>query len=273
MRTHQLHNYHVLIYTHVKRTKLQFWRNFEGQSLKFLSASTRLPVFLLSAPSAPLSVRSLARVWRVSSWPTGEGGNKVLSALAAAGHKGLKTRFQPKSVLRNGMYAVIMLLECGIRPTLAGFDIRLDNNTHYVHHYYPLAGEPVKAFTGHERNSVMKEHQKGYHDFMTEAKVLRELLAEGLIHELGDGGKGHEGGNDHGGSHQHDGSHGGDGSPGGDAHSAGASSGGAKAPEVSRAAALAAATAALHPAPQKPALQFRTQPIRWIPHPNDAHHR
>eukprot|EP00899_Mesostigma_viride_P021883 jgi/Mesvir1/29697/Mv00931-RA.1 len=162
----------------------EFWSGFEKRhQIKVISASTRLPAFLLTAPSAPLSVRTMRHVYRFQPWPTGALANAVLSRLATL-DPSISTRFRPETVLRNGMYSIMLLLECGIRPTLAGFDVNYSRDAPYVHHYYPLANEPVQAFVGAEKQATVLEHEKGYHDFETEAKVLQELLAAGAVVEL-----------------------------------------------------------------------------------------
>eukprot|EP00899_Mesostigma_viride_P018349 jgi/Mesvir1/26515/Mv16172-RA.1 len=169
----------------------KFWSNFDNtQDLKVISASSRIPAFLFTAPSAPLGVRTMRNVYRFQPWPLGKLANKVLDKLQKY-EKGIKARFNSKTVLRNGMYCIILLIECGIRPTLAGFDINYDPNQGYVHHYYPLDNEPVQKFTGRGAIAAAKEHEKGYHDFDVEGQVLRELLAANVIMQM-DASKGND---------------------------------------------------------------------------------
>eukprot|EP00899_Mesostigma_viride_P002841 jgi/Mesvir1/12558/Mv20423-RA.1 len=158
----------------------------DGHALKFLAASNRFPAFLLASPYAPPSVRFMETVWRLQAWPTGNLANSVLDRLNRNGYSGLKSRFQPKSILRNGMYLIMLLLECGIKPYLAGFDIHLkaDARDPYTHHYYPIPGENVVHAQGAQKAELIKAHQYGYHDFIAEAAVLRELMTEELVFEV-----------------------------------------------------------------------------------------
>eukprot|EP00899_Mesostigma_viride_P002332 jgi/Mesvir1/1209/Mv17696-RA.1 len=161
-----------------------FWSNFDApESLKIISASARIPAFLFAAPSAPRNVRTMQTVWRFQPWPLGTLANEILEELGKY-HANIRTRFQPTTVLRNGLYAIMMLIQCGTKPVLAGFDVNYRKDGAYVHHYYPRAVEPVEKLTGENKSRAVEEHQKGYHDFEAEGQVLRELLAAGLISEL-----------------------------------------------------------------------------------------
>eukprot|EP00899_Mesostigma_viride_P002431 jgi/Mesvir1/12189/Mv00426-RA.1 len=150
-----------------------------------LSASTQIPAFLLLSQHAPQEVRSMSRVWRLSNWPSGKMANEVLDTLSKNNPRArLSTRFKPDVVLRNGMYAIIMLLQCGIKPTLAGFDVGLAQGDAYTHHYYPRPEEPVQELSGRAARKAMRSHEKSYHDFYAEGQVLKELLTAGLISQL-----------------------------------------------------------------------------------------
>eukprot|EP00899_Mesostigma_viride_P021246 jgi/Mesvir1/29122/Mv18425-RA.1 len=150
-----------------------------ARPIKVIIAGTYVPAFVLTSPHAPRTVRDLEGVWRFMPWPSGALANKVLDKLSRA-FPGLTTRFDKKTTLRNGMYAIMLLLECGIRPTLAGFDVGR-NPAGYMHHYYPRPEEPAARLTGQEAAKAREVHQHRYHNFDKEEQVLQELLADNLI--------------------------------------------------------------------------------------------
>eukprot|EP00899_Mesostigma_viride_P003546 jgi/Mesvir1/13192/Mv06152-RA.1 len=161
-----------------------FWANINNpEHVRVISASTRIPAFLFTAPSAPAAVRSMRHVYRFQPWPVGKLANRILEKLSRYDSR-VASRFDDKVTLRNGMYTIMLLLECGVRPVLAGFDINYDASTAYVHHYYPRDDEPAVALTGAAKEEAVKAHQKGYHDFDAEARVLRELVQVHAVEQL-----------------------------------------------------------------------------------------